>query len=243
MTTSDHTTIEELLAVRALGGLDGTDDQLLEREMAAHGDCERCRTLDRRFSDVAGRLGLSLDPVAVDPAMADRILAEPRPQAPTAVEPSAGELVERRTRRGRRLAAALTMAAALALVVGGTIFLEGTTTKLGTVTSSQQIVQFTTAPDAQGTLNVAFSPGQTGAVLWGTDMADPGAGKVYEVWMIADGQAPVSGGCLSPTDGRVSTAVPGANLNGVAQMAVTVESDSCPGAPTTTPIMTAQLTA
>jgi anti-sigma-K factor RskA len=240
MTTLDHATIEELLAVRALGGLDGADDQLLEREMAAHGDCERCRALERRFDDVAGRLGLTLDPVAVDPAMADRILAEPRPQAP-APEPSAGELVQRRARRGRRLAAALAVAAALALVVGGTIFLRGTTTKLGTVSSTQQIVQFTTAADAQGTLNVAFSPGQTGALLWGSDLADPGAGKVYEVWMIADGQAPVSGGCLSPTGGRVGSFVPGANLNGVAQMAVTVESDSCPGAPTTTPVMTAQL--
>lgn len=240
MTTLDHTTIEELLAVRALGGLDGADTQLLEQEMAAHGDCERCRTLERRFDEVAGRLSFSLDPVAVDPAMADRILAEPRPQVAPSAAPEDG-LVGRRTRRGKRLAAALTMAAALALVVGGTIFLKGTTTKLGTVSSSQQIVQFSAAPGTQGTLNVAFSPGQTGALLWGSDLADPGVGKVYEVWMIADGQAPVSGGCLSPTDGWVGSFVPDANLNDAAQMAVTVEADSCPGAPTTTAVMTAQL--
>ena len=211
------------------------------RELASHGDCEECRRLERELDETAGRLAFSLDPVAVDPAIADRILAEPRPHVAAPAAPADG-LVERRARGGRRLAAALTMAAALVLVVAGTIFLEGTTTtKLGTVSSSQQIVQFTTAPDAQGSLNVAFSPGQTGALLWGSDLADPGAGKVYEVWMIAEGQAPVSGGCLSPTDGRVGSLVPDANLNGVAQMAVTVESDSCPGAPTTTPVMTAQL--
>lgn len=243
MTTLDHTTIEELLAARALGGLDGPDDRLLEHEMAAHGDCERCRTLERRFADVAGRLGFSLDPEPIDRSLADRILASPQdPQdAADAAIASAGELVERRARRGRRLAAALTLAAALAVVVGGTIFMEGTTTELGTVSSAQQIVRFTPAPDVQGTLSVAFIPGRAGALLWGSDLADPGVGKVYEVWMIADGQTPVSGGCLSPSDGRVGTLVPGANLNGVAQMAVTVESDSCPGAPTTTPVMTAQL--
>ena len=228
--------------MRALGGLDGADTQLLEREM------RRARRLrasaarsSRRFDEVAGRLSFSLDPGAGRPRD-----GRPHPRrAPSPGGPvgSAGGWIGwgRRTRRGRRLVAALTMAAALALVVGGTIFLKGTTTKLGTVSSSQQIVQFSAAPGTQGTLDVAFSPGQTGALLWGSDLADPGVGKVYEVWMIADGQAPVSGGCLSPTDGWVGSFVPDANLNDAAQMAVTVEADSCPGAPTTTAVMTAQL--
>jgi anti-sigma-K factor RskA len=244
MMAEDHATIEELLAVRSLDGLDGDDEQRLEQAMAAHGDCERCRTLERRFSDIAARLSSALEPAPVDPAMVERILAAPREPSGAALAPAAvDELAERRTRGGKRLAAALTLAAALALVVGGTIFLEGTTTKLGTVTAAQRFVPFTPASNTPGTLTLAFTPGQSGALLWGTDLPDPGAGKVYEVWMIPDGGAPVGGGCLSPSGGRIAAAVPGANLNDVAQMAVTIESSSCPDAPTTTPVMTAQLTA
>ena len=242
MTTRDHSMIEELLAVKALGGLDGSDDQILAREMGSHGACGHCRRLEREFADVAAQMGLSLDPVALDPDMVDRIVATQRDgEAAVGDAPSRDEIAERRSRHGRRLAAAVAIAAAFALVVGGTVFLERTTTKVGAVSSKQQVVHFTVAPDTTGRLAVAYTPGETGALLWGSDMQDPGVGKVYEVWMIANG-TPVSGGCLSPADGRVATYVP-ANLDGVAEMAVTMESDSCPGAPTSTPIMTAQLIA
>jgi hypothetical protein len=43
----DHALIEELIAVRALGGLDGGDDDVLRREMAGHGpECAECRQLE-----------------------------------------------------------------------------------------------------------------------------------------------------------------------------------------------------
>ena len=74
--TRDHTTIEELLAVQALGGLDGDDVQTLAAERASHGDCEECARLEAEFSETAGRLAFSLEPVPVDDAMADRILAD-----------------------------------------------------------------------------------------------------------------------------------------------------------------------
>ena len=42
-TRDDHGPIEELLAGRALGGLEPEDDAALLAAMAAHGDCEECR--------------------------------------------------------------------------------------------------------------------------------------------------------------------------------------------------------
>ena len=72
--TRDHTVIEELLAIRSLGGLDGDDVARLDRELAAHGDCEECRRLTDEYAETAGRLGFALDPTPVDMEQADEIL-------------------------------------------------------------------------------------------------------------------------------------------------------------------------
>ena len=72
----DHGRIEELLAVRALSGLDGDDVRDLENELRAHGpDCQECRRLEREFDETAAMIAFSLDPEPVDPGLADRILA------------------------------------------------------------------------------------------------------------------------------------------------------------------------
>ena len=70
----DHALIEELLAVRSLGGLDGADVERLERELAAHGDCDVCRQLEAGYEETAGRLAFALDPMAVGADQADAIL-------------------------------------------------------------------------------------------------------------------------------------------------------------------------
>ena len=107
----DHALIDELLAARALDGLDAGDAALLERELAAHGDCEECRRLEIEHAEVAGMLALALDPRPVREDMADRILAEGR---------SAAAPIERLdARRDARLGwwqAAFGVAAAVALV-------------------------------------------------------------------------------------------------------------------------------
>ena len=71
----DHALIDELLAIRALDGLDGDDATVLERELAAHGDCDECRRLEAEHAEVAGMLAFALDPRPVDDGMVDRIVA------------------------------------------------------------------------------------------------------------------------------------------------------------------------
>ena len=233
--TLDHALIDELLAVRSLGGLDGEDAQLLERELAAHGDCDECRRLEAEHAEVAGMLALSLDPRPVDEGIADRIVAqeqrpERRPER-TATAP-ADELSVRRDARLGRWQAAFGVAAAVALVLAFVL----ATRPSGGVHVPDTIVAFEGAP---GELAMAYTPGERGALVWGAGLPDPGGGMVYELWMIEDGN-PVRGACLAPTEGAVATYLD-ADLSSAELMAVTVESTDCPSAPTTDPVFTAAL--
>ena len=79
MSARDHSSIEQLLAVQALGGLEPGERVTLQAAMDEHGpDCAECRGLQAEFEGTAGLLGFALDPVPVDPEVVDRVLAHPR---------------------------------------------------------------------------------------------------------------------------------------------------------------------
>jgi anti-sigma-K factor RskA len=236
----DHALIDELLAIRSLGGLDGEDADRLEHELAAHGDCDECRRLEAEHAEVAGMLALALDPRPVDEAMVDRIVAQEQPkkgQEPDrAAAPQGDELSGRRDVRLGRWQAAFGVAAAVALVLA---FVLATRPQSG-VQVPGTIVAFQGASQgASGELAMAYTPGERGALVWGAGLPDPGSGKVYELWMIEEGN-PVRGACLTPTDGAVASYLD-ADLSAAELMAVTVESTECPSAPTTDPVFTAEL--
>jgi Anti-sigma-K factor rskA len=259
MSDRDHTLIEELMAGAALGGLDPADQQRLEHQRAAHDPCEECRDLESDFAEIAGRLAFSLDPEPVDMAVADRILAEggrvaviPDIGAATvleepvmaAPEPDPARYKAHRGRRGRRWAMGVGIAAALGLaLVASLTYLPGLRPVPTHPVATQRFVHFAAQPGSseQGDLAMAYTQGSRGVVLWGSDLPDPGVGKVYEVWMIS-GTTPVSGGCLQPTGGRIAAYVD-ADIGTADVMAVTTESNACPSAPTVTPVLTASLTA
>jgi hypothetical protein len=246
--TRDHSLIEELMAIDALGGLDGDDRSTLERERARHGaDCAECVALEQAFAETAGRLAFALDPVPVDEGMLDRILASPRAEtvgtggtATTEARPPAGvdELAERRSRRPKAWQALVAAAAVFALLVVVVATAVPTTTGVSEAAPTQRIVTF--SGDTEGTLAMAFTPGESGAVFWGSGLPDPGPGMVYEIWMI-EGDRPVSGGCVTPTDGVVAIRVD-ANIGTTDTMAVTAEPADCPSAPTSKPVLLADLT-
>lgn len=200
----DHTVIEELLAVQALGGLDGQDEETLRRERASHGDCAECRALEAAYTDVAGMLPLALEPEPIDASMADRII-ESADDAPAS------------RRSGRAWRALVGVAAAFVLLVGGYAALGPRSGIATQATSAQQVVSF---EGSGGDLKMLWQPGQPGALFWGSDMPDPGTGKVYEIWMISGDASPISGGCVSPTDGSMVAFVD-ADLAGTDTMAVT----------------------
>ena len=229
--TRDHALIDEMLAVRALGGLDEGDAALLERELAAHGDCEECRRLETRHAEVAGMLALALDPRPVSEGMADRILAHAHGRREAAETPD--ELTPRRDARLGRWQAAFGVAAAVALMLAVVL---ATRPGVDPVVPGRTMVVFEGSP---GELALAYTPGERGVLVWGTALPDPGEGRLYELWLIEDG-VPVRGTCLETTEGAVAAYVD-ADLSSTDLMAVTIESTSCPDAPTTDPILTAEL--
>ena len=240
--TRDHTVIEELMAVDALGGLDGDDRALLERERESHGaDCAECALLEKGFAETAGLLAFALDAQPVDDAAADRILGasdgSPASEAVVQIPEGPRDELEERRRRPRVWQASIVAAAVIAIAVVAVGTIAPSTTSVQ-ATTSQRLVVFT--GETEGTLAMAFTPGEPGAVFWGSNLPDPGADKVYEIWMI-EGDEAVSGGCVSPTDGVVAVRVE-ASIGTTDTMAVTTEPSDCPATPSSDPILTADLT-
>jgi anti-sigma-K factor RskA len=230
--TRDHELIDELLAARALDGLEEDDAALLARELAGHGACDECRRLETHHAEVAAMLALALDPRPVREEMIDRILgASTMPPATPAAAPD--RIAARGETHVGRWQAAFGVAAAVALVLA---FVLATRPGADPVVRGATMVTF---EGADGELALAYTPGERGVVVWGTGLPDPGAGRLYELWLIEDGE-PARGACLAPSGGAVAAYVD-ADLSSTDLMAVTVESAACPDAPTDDPLYTAEL--
>lgn len=256
---NDHARIEELLAARALGGLEPEDEEALARERAAHGPaCEECARLERGFAEAAGALAFALDPVPVRERLEDEVVARAAARRPPRGGAGAGPEPDRAERRGpeprrldrrsfggrrpeplarplvRRLAA---LGAAAALVAAGWVLRDLTRPPVQ-AGGAFTVVRFEGA--GEGVLAVTFRPGEP-AYLLGAGLPAPPEGKRYELWLVRDGR-PTSAGCFAPVEGavevRLSADVPSADL-----LAVTVEPAACPDAPTSEPILTAPLRA
>jgi hypothetical protein len=230
----DHTRIEELLAIRAIGGLDPPDEDELEREMATHGpDCQECRRFETEYEETAGRLAFALDPVAVRDGFAQETFER---AFGGAAEPS-GERLRAPRRRGW-LRPLVGVAAAIVLFAGGVL--------VGTAVTVEQPAEKTVltfqSETEPGTLAAAFTPGSSGVYMVGTGLPTLPPGKVYELWLFT-GDTPASAICATPTSDGSVFGFSDSSLEGVGLMAVTVESSDCPSAPTTQPVFTAEVSA
>lgn len=229
----DHTVIEELLTLRALGALEPDDEATLREEMADHQPCEECRRLEREASEVAGRLPFALEPLPVALDLEDMTVARALAQRP-ATSGAATAAPERAPDR-RWLRAVVAIAAAVALFVGG--WVVGTAGR-GTPSPGAQIATFGGAPGIN--LSLVYAAKERGAYLVGSGLPSPSAGKTYALWLF-HGSTPVSAGCFAPTDRGTITTFVDVSLADAATAAVTIEPTSCPAAPTSEPILTATL--
>lgn len=241
-----HERIEELIAVRALGGLDGEDAEVLAAEMASHGpSCEECRRLQAEYGEVAGRLAFALDPEPVSAGLEDATVERARAESVGKPLRLVSPRKARKLKRGPggvRLRPLVAGAAAILLFAGGLAI--GTLVTRGDeveIPSDARVVAFQGEPGA-GTLSVAYTPGESGIYIVGADLPTPVEGQVYEVWLI-EGETPIPGACLSPAADGSLVAFVDAELGATDAMAVTVEPESCSTAPTTTPIFVADITA
>lgn len=235
----DHERIEELIAVRSLGGTEPQDDDELRREMASHGPtCEECRRLEAEYAETAGRLGFALDPVPVRAGLEDEVVGRATSESPPprSLRPDGPGA---RAPRPRPLRAIAAVAASLVLFVAGWA-VGSRSGDDGSGTDGARVVAF--EGEGAGSLSVAFRPGEEGVYLLGSGLERPPGGAVYEVWMLDDG-VPVPATCFTPTGEGTVFEFLEAELGTAEAMAVTVEASSCPDAPTTDPILVADVTA
>jgi hypothetical protein len=247
----DHTAIEELIAARALDGLERSEESALAAERSSHGEgCEECVRIEAAYEEVAGRLAFALEPVDIRAGLEDELVARARsaPEQATlrAAESGARARVDRRPSGVARLPSLLVAAAAAVLVMaaGAAGYLiaprsDANALAVNTILSEPgaRLVHFGGA--GEGNLAIAYQPGRQDVYVLGSALQQPPSGKTYELWMFR-GETPVSGGCFVPSDGELLEHVE-ADLSGTDSMAVTVEPNDCPPAPSTQPIFSAPL--
>lgn len=235
----DHGWIEELIVVRSLGGLDPQDEHELHREMVEHGaDCSECRRLEAEYAgyeDAAGRLAFALDPVPFPEGLEDRVVASAVGGQPMTLR------TPRELRRARRQPSSLLrplVAVAASLVLFAIGWAAGSLTSGDDVAIPPDARVVVFESEGEGALALAYRPGNRGVYLVGSLDPQPGD-RAYELWTFR-GDTPVPGGCFRPgADGSVFEFLD-AEIEPTPLMAVTVESASCPSAPTTDPILIAQ---
>ena len=236
--TGDHELIEELLSAEALGGLDPADREILQRELASHGDCEECRALAADLAEVAGMLALSLEPAKVTTTADEVLVAAGATVADApAIRLVEVDILESAEPRADRPRARPTWWQGLTAVAAALILFAAGWIAHGSGAPGQpRLVRFA---GESGDLAAAYTPGDSGIVLFGSNLQPLPAGKVYELWTI-EGKTPASATCFSPQNGGVLRFVD-RSVGAADLLAVTVESSSCPSAPTTDPILTANL--
>jgi anti-sigma-K factor RskA len=192
--------LRDLLPAYALGALEPEERERVEAYLAQSAEARR-ELAD--LMDAAAALGAAFPQVPPPPALRERLLAqirmerrqEPRPRDRAGLWP-----------------VAFAVAASLVIVLGGLAY----TWRLRLVAleerlaRQEQVVALLTSPGvraatlegpASGRVRLIYDPrGRQGALLV-SDLRDPGAGFVYQLWLIADGRAD-SAGVFRPAPGR-----------------------------------------
>lgn len=233
MTTDLHS----LMAPYALDALDNHERARFE----AHLDqCADCQAELSGFTATAVRLGDAVTHTP-PPGLRDRLLAE------IAVTPQQHPIVTALSeRRGlRRALPRLAMAAAFlvgAVGVGGYVVERDNAHEehrqnvaISSVLSADDVQSAVQDIDAGGNVRMFMSASEDSAVIIAKGLPDPGAGKVYQVWMI-DRSGPTSQGTFETGGQMLMKGVAGAN-----RVAVTVEPAGGSKQPTTPPVATLEV--
>ncbi|MFL5767171.1 MAG: anti-sigma factor domain-containing protein [Actinomycetota bacterium] len=242
---TDHASIEELIALHSLDGLDPSGERELAEQRAEHGaTCQECLRLESTYDEVAGRLAFAVEPAEIDDGFEDRVVAlarggqraEAGDDEPSSIAPEGDH--RRFTTSVRAVAGLVAAALIVAAAIGGYLLAprqDTTAQALEGLLKRHDVQRVELNGAANGTMNVYYAPEDPNVFLVGSGLDEPPSGKAYELWMFR-GNTPVSGGCFTPEEGDVLHEVD-ADLSGATAMAITVEPDACPSAPTTSPVM------
>ncbi|HEX3909993.1 MAG TPA: anti-sigma factor [Solirubrobacteraceae bacterium] len=220
-----------------LGALEENELRSYREHLA---DCALCRLEVAELQSVVDELAGSAPPVHAPAALRERVLASVRSQAE--VLSAAGHEADRPQRSARRrqmprfaLAGATAFAAAVAAVV--VILLSG-----GSSTTSERVITGQATGAARGA-EVALHQRDGRAELLLSRMPQPGAGRIYEVWVVRSGvPRPTDALFGVSSSGAGAVDIPG-SLHGVKQVLVTSEPLGGSQAPTRAPVIAVALSA
>lgn len=212
--------VHALSGAYAVDALDDIERAQFERHLS---DCSECRYEVDSLRAGASMLS-ELEPVAPSPALRSRILAEV-----ATVRPLPPQVVEVRPRRRRFPTLVAAAAAVVAVGVGGGIVYDRLSDNTPTEISFSATERVLEAPDAEryvqrfndGSRAIVYRSVQLGqAVIVTQGMADPGEGKVYELWLERDGEMVAAGFMPDGPDNTVLLSGDAATADGVG---ITVE--------------------
>jgi anti-sigma-K factor RskA len=244
----------ELLAAYALHALSPDEAREVESHVRASDELRRELAV---FQDVTVALAASVPQVDPPSHLRDRIMraiaAEgPAPAATVAPSGVPGVKRERPTPFTRAWALGLAAAAALAIVFAGSTFaLNQRLTALNQRLASQERVLAilanpgtkvaSLAGPVQANVRFVYHTETRQGALVVSDLADPGQGMVYQLWLIA-GQQPESVTVFRPSPGRPIILPVAADFARYQVVAITVErGPNGNPAPTSNPILAASL--
>ncbi|MGH7904149.1 MAG: anti-sigma factor [Candidatus Dormibacteraceae bacterium] len=250
---SEHDEIESSIAAYVLAAAEPEEADEVRRHLAS---CASCRRLAARLQSAATVLPLSAGEVAPPPRLKQRILAaaaesRTRPAATTATAPApapAPALGPGDVGAGQRRVIRLplprfgALQAAVAMLVVAVLGLAGwngyLTLHLGPGGHPAAVAHFALAGSqgltgAQATV-IDFRPDKVALVQF-QSLPQPAPGKVYQLWLIPPGGAPVSAGVFLPETNGSGVVVVSRDLAGYRTMAVTVESGPAGAAQPTQP--------
>jgi anti-sigma-K factor RskA len=224
----------------ALGALPDAEARAFEAHLEA---CELCRADLEALQPAVDALPISVGEMAPPPALKGRIMAvvEREAELRRASEAPAPALASARSRRARRRRPFLlrplpALAAATVLLLAGLGI--GVALDDGGGGDARTVAAQVEVAGATGALAVEDGRGQ----LELRGMPEPPEGRVYQVWLLREGERrprPTDTLFTPDAQGRADIGVPG-ELDGVAQVLVTDEPEGGSQVPTRDPVVLAR---
>jgi anti-sigma-K factor RskA len=222
-----------------LGALPELEAEVFEKHLAG---CATCRRELNELRVASEALPSAVEPVLPPPELKESLMATVRAEAEERQEakarprwwpPFLGRLPQ--------LSPAFAAVAAVGvLAIGVAVGIGVANIGGGGAKNVAALVDHTRAPSGSASLHVP-SGDEKGALLTVQGLPDPGAGKVYEVWVQRDGTMQPAGALFSVgTGGSGSAGIPG-SLKGAEAVAVTAERDGGTLKPTQMPVLTVKL--
>lgn len=228
-----HEEARDLLASYAIGALSADEAQDLESHVQT---CAQCRRELESLRQVTAELAAAVPAVPPPPELRTRVMGAIGQRADVILLP-------RRWAIGLAAAAAVVIVALLSMSLSLNRQLTAIQQRLA---AQEQVLALLAGPTAktstlkgsvEASVRFVYDPARKQGALIVSDLRDPGAGFVYQLWLVA-GTEPQSAGVFRPVPGRPIIVPVAADFTRYQAVAISVErGPSGAPRPTSTPIL------